>query len=200
MGGVVGELDENGVERLDQHVDGEGAGHRGKAERQAGQRIASDGEEGDAREREQDQIAGVGGDAREDADEGEDVAERPGRGHRHELADQCGDQARGLRDTGADHRRDHQADRGEAHEIRDQRLVHEADAVRVEQIADAGGRDLDLVGDRIDALVADRRAEHAEHGGKHDDDRDQDQEDDDRMGNHVPHALDSVEESLHHGL
>ena len=63
MGRVVGELDEHGVERLDQHVDGEGAGHGGKAQRQAGQRMPSDGQIGDAGERDQDQIAGIGGDA-----------------------------------------------------------------------------------------------------------------------------------------
>ena len=33
--GVVGELDEDGIERLDQHVHGEGAGDRGKAQRPA---------------------------------------------------------------------------------------------------------------------------------------------------------------------
>ena len=63
MGRVVGELDEHGVERLDQHVDGEGAGHGGKAERQAGERMPSDGQIGDAGERDQDQIAGIGRDA-----------------------------------------------------------------------------------------------------------------------------------------
>ena len=64
MGRIVGELDEHGVERLDQHVDGEGAGDRGKAQRQAGERMPPDGQIGDAGERDQDQIAGIGGDAR----------------------------------------------------------------------------------------------------------------------------------------
>ena len=67
MGGVIGELDEHGVERLDQHVDGEGAGHGGKTERQAGQRMPSDGQIGDAGERDQDQIARIRRDARQDA-------------------------------------------------------------------------------------------------------------------------------------
>jgi hypothetical protein len=83
-----------------------------------------------------------------DADEGEDVAERPAGGHRDELPDQRGDEARGLGDAGADHGGDHQADRGEAHEIGDEGLVHEPDAVRVEEAADAGRGDLDLVGGR----------------------------------------------------
>ena len=42
MRGIVGELDQDGVERLDQHVDGEGAGDGGKAERQAGERMPPD--------------------------------------------------------------------------------------------------------------------------------------------------------------
>ena len=87
-------------------------------------------EKGDAGERDQHQIAGIGGDAREDADEGQDVGQRPGRRDEHELADQRVDEARFLGDAGADHRHDHQADGGEAHEVRDQRRVHEADAVR----------------------------------------------------------------------
>ena len=145
MGRVIGELDEHGVERLDQHVDGEGAGHGGEAERQAGERIPSDGQIGDAGERDQDQIAGIRRDAREDADEGQDVGQRPARRDDDELADQRRDQAGLLGDAGADHRGDHQPDRGEAHEVRDQRRVHEADAVRVQQAADLRGRGLDLV-------------------------------------------------------
>ena len=64
MGRVVGELDENGVERLDQHVDREGAGDGGEAERQAGERMAPDRQVGDAGERDQHQIAGIRRDAR----------------------------------------------------------------------------------------------------------------------------------------
>ena len=46
---VVGELDEHRIERLDQHVHGEGAGDRGKAQRQPGERMSADAEEGRAR-------------------------------------------------------------------------------------------------------------------------------------------------------
>ena len=74
MDGVVGELDQHRVERLDQHVDGERAGHGGEAEREAGERMPADGKEGDAGERDQHQVAGIGRDAREDADERQDVA------------------------------------------------------------------------------------------------------------------------------
>ena len=42
MSRVVGELDEHGVERLDQHVDGKGGGHGSEAKREAGERIPSD--------------------------------------------------------------------------------------------------------------------------------------------------------------
>ena len=55
----------------------------------------------------------------------------------------------------------------------------------------------------VSALIRSKRhrgAEQAEHSRQHDDDGDQDQEDDDRMGNHVPHSFDAVEKSLHGGL
>ena len=200
MSRVVGELDEHGVERLDQHVDGKGGGHGSKAKREAGERIASDGQIGDAGERDQDQIAGIGGDAGDDADEGQDIGQRPVRRYDDELADQRGDQAGFLRHAGADHRGDHEPDRGEAHEVRDQRRVHEADAVGVQQAADLGGRGLDLVRVRVDAFVGDGRSEQAEQGGEHDDDGDEDQENDHGMGNHVPHSFDTVEKPLHGGL
>ena len=80
--GVVGELDEDGVERLDQHVHGERAGDRGETQGQPGERVPADAEEGDAGQRNQDQVAGVGGDARQDADERQDVGQRPARARR----------------------------------------------------------------------------------------------------------------------
>ena len=40
----------------------------------------------------------------------------------------------------------------------------------------------------------------AQQGRQHDDDPDQDQKDDDRVGNHVAHPLDAVEKPLHRGL
>ena len=96
MGGVVGELDEDSIERLDQHVDGEGAGHGGKAERQAGERMTPDRQIGDAGERDQDQIARIRSDARQDTDKGQDIGQRPCRRHDDELADQRRDQAQIL--------------------------------------------------------------------------------------------------------
>ena len=120
MDGVVGEFDEDRVERLDQHVDGERAGDGGEAQRQAGEGMAADAEEGDARQRNQDQIAGIRRDARHDADERQDVGQRPARRHDDQLADQRLHQAGFLGHAGADHGDDHEPDRGEAHEVRDQ--------------------------------------------------------------------------------
>ena len=74
---VIGELDEDGVERLYKHVDGEGGGDGGKAKRQAGQGVPPDSKVGNARERDQDQIARIRRNARQDADEGQDIGEGP---------------------------------------------------------------------------------------------------------------------------
>ena len=199
-GGVVGELDENGVERLDQHVDREGAGDGRETQRQAGQGIAPDRKVGDAGERDQNQIARIRRDARQDAHKGQDIGQRPGRRDDHELPDQRRDEAGFLGDAGADHGDDHQPDGGEAHEVWDQRRIHEANAVRGHQASDRRGRGLDLMRLGIDALEPDRRSEQAEDGRQSDDDSDQDEEDDHGMGNHVPHSFDTVEEPLHHGL
>ncbi len=59
MSSVIGELDEHGVERLDQHVHRKSAGHRCKAEREAGQRMPPDCQISDAGERYQHEITGI---------------------------------------------------------------------------------------------------------------------------------------------
>lgn len=56
--------------------------------------MAADGEIGDAGQRDQDEVAGIGRDAGDDADEGEDIGQRPLRGDDDELADQRGDEPR----------------------------------------------------------------------------------------------------------
>ena len=48
-----------------------------EAGRQPGQRMAPDAHEGGGAERDEDQVAGVGGDAREDADEHDDERQQP---------------------------------------------------------------------------------------------------------------------------
>ncbi|MNL18542.1 hypothetical protein D3C87_1396910 [compost metagenome] len=93
MGRIVGEFDEDGIERLDQHVDREGAGHGGEAEREARKRMSSDGKIGNAGKRYQHQIACVSCNTCKDADEGENIGQRPPRGDNDELVDQRGDQA-----------------------------------------------------------------------------------------------------------
>ena len=117
-----------------------------------------------------------------------------------ELVDQRRDQARLLGDAGADHGGDHETHGGKCHEVGNERLVHEANAVRVEQAAYFCAGNLDFVRIRIDALETDGGSERAQQDRQHNDDGNQDQEDDDRVGNHVPDFLDTVEKSLHRGL
>ena len=62
---VVGELDEHRIERLDQHIDRERARDRGKTECQASKRMPPHAHVGDARQRDQNQIARIRTDARE---------------------------------------------------------------------------------------------------------------------------------------
>ena len=118
MNRVVRELRKNGVERFDQHVHGKGAGNRGKTGGQPGQRMTPNAEEGRACQRNQDQVTGIRGDARQDADEHQDVAERPPRRDGHQLSNQRVDQARLLGHADAQHGDDDQPHGREAHEAR----------------------------------------------------------------------------------
>lgn len=86
MDGIVGEFDEDRVERLDQHVHGERAGNSGKSQSQAGEGMAAHANEGGACQRNQDQIAGVRRDARHDAHERHDVSQGAGRRDQHQFA------------------------------------------------------------------------------------------------------------------
>ena len=97
------------------------------------------------------EIAGVGSDARDDAEEHDDVGERTLRRRRHELADERGDETRALRDADADHDDEDDPHRGEAHEVRDERREQIADAVDGEQTLD-----LHRLGD--DVIVVRRRS------------------------------------------
>ena len=65
--------------------------------------MAADAEEGGARQRNQHQVAGVRRDARQDADERQDVGQRIGRRDQHQLADQRLDQAGLLGHADAHH-------------------------------------------------------------------------------------------------
>ena len=86
MNGVVREFDEHRVEWLDQHVHGERAGDTGKPQSQAGEGIAVHTKESGACQRNQDQIAGIGCDARHDAHERHDVSQCPGWGDQYQFA------------------------------------------------------------------------------------------------------------------
>ena len=64
-GRVVRDLGQHAVERRDQEVHAEARGDAGERGRDAGQRVAADALEGRGAERDQHEVAGVGGDARD---------------------------------------------------------------------------------------------------------------------------------------
>ncbi len=200
MNGVVRELDQHSIERLDQHVHGERAGDSGEPQGQAGEGMAVHAQEGRACQWNQDEVAGVRRDARHDAHERHDVGQRPGRGDQDQLADQRLHQAGLLRDAGSHHGDDHEPHRGEAHEIRDQPLVHEADPVCRQQTPRGGCCRLELVGLRIENLIGDARSQHVQELGEHDDDGDEDQKNHRRVRDLVSHPLDHIQEFLHGAL
>ena len=69
MDGVVGDLGQDAVDRHDEHVDQEHGGHAGEGGGDAGDRMAPDGEECRGAQRDEHQVAGIRGDARQDADD-----------------------------------------------------------------------------------------------------------------------------------
>ena len=154
--GVVGDPDEDAVQWLDEHVDREDGGDRREGRGESGQGVAAHAEVRGRTERNEDQVTGVGRDARHDADEHEDVGEGPGRRDEHQLADERRDETRGLGHTDAQHGDDDDADRGEAHEVLDHARVHEPDAVGREQAADADRGRFEQVGLRVDGLHGQR--------------------------------------------
>ena len=71
-GGVVRDLGQHAVERRDQEVDAEARRDAREGRRDARQRMTADAQERDGPEGYQHQVAGVGGDAREDAEQHDD--------------------------------------------------------------------------------------------------------------------------------
>ena len=159
MDRVIGQLGQHRIERLDQHVDSECAGDRGKPHRQASKRVSVDGEESGARQGNENQIARVRGDARENSDKRQYVCQRPCGGDGDQLSDQRIDQAGLLRNADPDHGDDQEPDGAETEKVRNQSRVDMADAVRVQQAVGLGCRGLDLESVGIDDLVGNLRTE-----------------------------------------
>ena len=154
VNGVVGDLREHGVKRLDQHIHGERAGDAGKSQGQSGKRMATDAQQGRACQWNQDQIAGIRRDAGEDADKRQNVSQSPVRGHGNELADQRIDQTSLLGHAHADHGDDQQTNSTEAQEVRHQPGVDVANAIDRQQTICGGLCRLDFVRIWINDLIA----------------------------------------------
>jgi hypothetical protein len=77
--GLVGDLGQHRVQRRDQHVHAEAAGHPGERRSHPSQRMAADALERRRAERDEYEIACVGRDGGDDAEEHDDVGQRPAR-------------------------------------------------------------------------------------------------------------------------
>ena len=192
--GVVRELGQDRVERLDEHVHGERAGDRGKAGGQSRERMPADAQECDARQRNQHEIAGVRRDARQNAHEDQDVGDGPTGRDRHQLANERLDQSGLLGHADADHRHDDQPHRREAHEARNDRAVDEAEAFRGEQAPGRHGAGLKLLRRRVDHLLGDGRARQMQDMRQQHDQNHEGQEDDHRVRHLVARLLDDVQQ------
>jgi len=103
MNRVVGDFRQDRVDRDDQKIDAEYGGNPRKRRRQPGQRMPSEAEEGSGSERDQDQVAGIGSDARQHPYGHQDSGHRLARRYDHDLLDQGVDQAGLLGQPDADH-------------------------------------------------------------------------------------------------
>ena len=126
--------------------------------------------------RDQHHIAGIGGDARQNADECDDVNQCPARRDGHELSDQRIHQAGFLGHADAHHGDDQQADCGETQEIRHEPGVDVANSVCRQQAVGDGGCGLDLVRIRIDDLVGNSCPQHVQNVREHQHECDKDRE------------------------
>ena len=156
-------------------------------------------------------VAGVRRDARDDADEHDDVGQRSRRRDRHQLADQRPDEPRVLGHADADHRDQDHPDGCEPQEVGDERREDEGDAGRGQQplgldvlgpqriggvvggvvgqlIRRAGGMVCDLLGDADVGPVEDL--------GEDDHEEDQPEEQDRRVRDAVARPLDPGEHAL----
>ncbi|MGX1400493.1 hypothetical protein AB7M70_009902 [Bradyrhizobium japonicum] len=157
-----GDFRQNGIKRLDDHVHGECTCDCGKSHSEPGERMPANAQEGGAGQRDQHHIAGVCGNAGQDADERDDVNECPTRRDGHEFSDQRVDQAGFLGDADAHHGDDQQPNRGETHEVWHEPGVNMTNSIRRQQAIGGRGRGLDLVSIRVDDLIGDACPQHVE--------------------------------------
>ncbi len=154
--GLVGDLGEHGVGGRDEQVDAEPAGHAGEGRRHAGERIAADAVERSCAERDQHQVAGVRGDARDHAEADDEVGQCARRGDGDQLADQRGNEPRHLRNPHTDHHDEDDPHGREGHEVLHERGEQETDPIGREQALDLGGLGHDLVGLGVGLLTGDQ--------------------------------------------
>ncbi len=186
--------------------------------------------EGDGGERDEDQVPRVGRHARERADEHDQERDQSAGRRLHQLADERVHHPRALGRPGAHHRDKRHGHHAEALEVRNERREDEPDSLDRQQAVDRDGHlaklelrvlpillvlieDLELVLGRVLVVVGHRLHRHrlgnrlrhrdvgqVEDGREHDDEGDQVQEHQYRMGHLVPDLLDPVQHALHERL
>jgi hypothetical protein len=226
-GRIVGDLGQHPVQGRDEEVDPEARGDAGERRRDPGQRIAPDALERDRPERDQHEVAGIGGDARDHAEQDDDEGQRAARGHGDEPPDQRPDEPGRLGQPDADHHHQDDRHRREVAEVVDERGEQVAHAVDRQQALDLRRLGADLVvggglglrgahvrglagtavvgllrGGRrgLHDLVGRLDVEPLQRLGEQDDAQAQPQEEDRRVGHLVAKALDPVEHALHEGV
>ena len=162
MDRVIGDLSQDPVDRHDQDIDAEYAGDPGERRRQPGQRVSPEAEESGRSERDQDQVAGIGGDARHDSQSHQNPGEGLARRDVHDLFDKRGHQTSLFGQADADHDDEDDGDRAEIREVPHHRSQHEADAIGGQQAIYGSGCFFNFVRLRIDYLISDGRSKPME--------------------------------------
>ena len=222
---LVGDLGDLGVDRAGDRVDTEDRADTGEARGHPGERVASDAHEGRCPERHEDQVTGVGRDARQDAHEDQHEREQPSWRRPDEQADERGHEPARLGDAGPHQRNECDRDDAEPREVRHERGEQEPDALGVEEAPDRDRDQLEVeavlvtvvghvrIEDRLGRILVVVRGDrdgvrdrdlvgHADpgerqRGGEQDHPDDEVQEHHHRVRDPVARALDDVEQAAH---
>ena len=196
MYGLRRDAGEERVGGTDDEVSRETAGDAREGGGQSGHRVASVGHKHQRADRDEHDIARVGGDVGHDAEKDDDRRDEAARGDRHGALEDRRNVTAGFRDADAEHRDEHDAEGREAGEVLYGRGEHIDDALLVEQ-TDGGDRlhfnrvcgAVDKFAGGGDAHSREYRGEKRRHGGE-------DRKERDRVRQFVADALNSIEKTV----
>jgi hypothetical protein len=220
---LVGHFGEQTVERCQQDVHCEAGTDAGIRSGESSKRMTSHAQIRSGGKRNEDEVAGVSGDARQPADEDDDERQQLLRSNLDELANERRHQAGLLGNADADHCHEHDGDDAEASEVVHEGREDEPDAIGAQQTAyrrrllvdfevllhvvvdgwhdlrDDGTVDELLLhdeGGRLDHVVGHADVERRQDRRQHDHQPDEPEENDGWVGNLVADPLDRVEDLL----